>query len=288
MSVLQQKMTGLASSAGRTALANQRLPDTLWAPGGADQRSQEITPINIGRFHGPFAGIQMTVHSFWEMILVCEGEGEMLSARPFPLRPGTICLMPPGVRHIERSPQTMTIIWIGVRGHRVDSMPRDLPLVGQSTAWIRSAITFWEVARKTYGNIGTELDGWTLILYAGLRQALGVQEDAMGDRLEECITYLHTHFQEEINVPALAARCGYSEGYFYRAFKQLTGKTPIQYLTALRVQEALHWLTYSALPIGQIAISVGFFDPHYFTRVIKQYTGLSPLAVRHKALPTTE
>lgn len=259
------------------------LPETLWAREGADQRSHELTPLYVERFHGPLAGRQMTSHPFWEMILVCAGEGEMLTASPFPLRPGTVCLLPPGIAHIERSRQAMDLLWVGLRGQRLERLSRERPLVAQSAACIRNAITCWEVARKAYGEIGTELDGWALLLFAHLRQALGLRDDSTIPRLEESITYLHTHYDEEIDVPALATQCGYSEGYFYRAFKQLTGKTPIHYLTALRVQEALRWLEHSDLPIRQIASSVGFSDARYFTRIVKQATGFSPLVIRRKA-----
>jgi len=262
--------------------AVRRLPEQLWTATGAGQRSQELTPLYVERFQGPLAGRWLTAHPFWEMILVHQGEGEMRTARPFPLRPGTVCLMPPGVAHVEASRQT-DLLWIGLRGHRVDRLPRDAPLVALSVACVRLAITCWETARKGYGEIGPELDGWALVLFARLHQALGLRDDCTVHRLEETVAYLHTHFHEAIDVPTLAAASGYSEGYFYRAFKTLTGKTPVQYLTSLRVQEALRWLEHSDLPITQIAAAVGFPDAHYFTRIIKEYTGATPLAVRQMA-----
>jgi len=260
-------------------------PDTLW---GAEVRSQELTPLYIERFHGPLAGRVMTTHPYWEMILVCEGEGEMLTAVPFALRPGVVCLLPPGMAHIERSSQVADILWVGLRGRRVDCLPRDCPLVTRSAACVQSARLFWEVARKAYGAIGPELDGWAQVVLSRLQQALHLGGEAAFLRLDEAITYLHAHFHEALEIAELAAQCGYSEGHFYRVFKQYTGQTPTHYLTALRMQEAQRWLLHSDLPVWRIAESVGYTDPHYFSRVFKHVTGHSPLASRRQGLQATE
>ncbi len=259
------------------------LPDTLWTPVGADQRSSELSPIYVERYTGPLLEPRMTAHAYWEMILVCEGEGEMRCDAPFPLHTGIVCLMPPGIPHIEYSRLPMTMLWVGVRGSRLDRLPRHLPIVVHAATCARSALPFWEVARKAYGNIGAELDGWTLLLFARAWQAYERADEARILRIDEAVTFLHTHFHEELVVAELAARCGYSEGHFYRAFKHCTGQTPVQYLTALRVQEAQRWLMRSDLPIWRIAASVGFSDPHYFSRVFKSLTGHAPAAVRRKA-----
>ncbi len=266
----------------------RRLPDTLWIPGGARQRSQELTPLYVERFRGPLADRRLTIHPNWEMILICAGDGELVAEHPSPLFTGTVCLIPPGVAHTERSRHDIDVIWIGLRGQRVDSLPRDSPRIAQSAACIHGALTCWEVAYKAYGEIGTELDGWAHILFARFHQALNLGDDSTTRRLEESIGYLHAHYHEEIDVPALAAQCGYSEGYYYRVFKRLTGKTPIQYLMAVRVREALRWLVHSDLPIHRIAAAVGFADPHYFTRVIKQATGSTPCALRRNAAAAAE
>ncbi len=260
-----------------------RLPEALWAPGGVDQRSRELTPLYIEHFHGPMASRLMTAHPFWEVIIICDGEGEMKTRYPFPLRPGVICLMPPRMAHNEVSTGVMEILWIGLRGSRLDHLPRTHPLVAQSSACLRSALACWNVARNMYGEIGSEIDGLTMVLFAHLRQALASSGNITAHHLEQAVGYLQAHYHEEIDVPALATLCGYSEGYFYRAFKQLTGKTPIQYLTAIRIQEALRWLEHSDFPINRIAAAVGFADQHYFARIIKQHTGRTPLAVRSNA-----
>ena len=44
----------------------------------------------------------------------------------------------------------------------------------------------------------------------------------------------------------------------------------------MRVEEAKRLLTATDYPLSQIAVSVGFSDQSYFSKVFKQITGISP------------
>ena len=54
------------------------------------------------------------------------------------------------------------------------------------------------------------------------------------------------------------------------------GKSPIDYLTNYRVSEACSLLKNTNLSIAEIAVSVGFFDQFYFSRVFKKVKGMPP------------
>ena len=63
------------------------------------------------------------------------------------------------------------------------------------------------------------------------------------------------------------------------------GQSPIDYLTSYRISEACYLLKNSQLSIAEIAVSVGFFDQFYFSRVFKKTKGVPPsryLASIHK------
>ena len=49
-----------------------------------------------------------------------------------------------------------------------------------------------------------------------------------------------------------------------------------RYLTNYRVSEACSLLKNSGLSIAEIAVSVGFFDQFYFSRVFKKVKGVPP------------
>ena len=81
-----------------------------------------------------------------------------------------------------------------------------------------------------------------------------------------------------------AALCGLSESYFYALFKQSIGVSPVEYRNRIRIDTARHLLESTTLSIEEIALSVGFDTPFYFSRVFRQLTTLSPRAWRERAL----
>ena len=63
------------------------------------------------------------------------------------------------------------------------------------------------------------------------------------------------------------------------------GKSPIDYLTEYRINEACKLLRAGNLSIAEVAISVGFFDQFYFSRVFKRAKGVPPsryVAAQHE------
>ena len=50
----------------------------------------------------------------------------------------------------------------------------------------------------------------------------------------------------------------------------------VRYLNSLRIERAKQLLHDMRLRVGEIASQVGFESPRYFTRVFKEFTGLSP------------
>ena len=71
-----------------------------------------------------------------------------------------------------------------------------------------------------------------------------------------------------------------SYSYFRRVFEELHQEPPHHYLLQCRLQKAEDFLIFSELKINEIAISCGFPDEFYFSRLFKKYYGISPLNYR--------
>src|SRR3546814_3727307 len=69
---------------------------------------------------------------------------------------------------------------------------------------------------------------------------------------------------------------------FARRFRTATGYQPIDYVQALRVEEAKQILETEALGIEEIAESVGYDDPASFRRLFKRKAGITPASYRRK------
>ena len=62
----------------------------------------------------------------------------------------------------------------------------------------------------------------------------------------------------------MAKSVGVSRSHLYRVFMLNVGKSPIDYLTEYRINEACKLLRAGNLSIAEVAVSVGFFDQFYF------------------------
>ncbi len=102
-------------------------------------------------------------------------------------------------------------------------------------------------------------------------------------RLRPVIDYLAEHFTEKTYIEKLAAMITVSPDYFTKMFKDSIGKTPIDYINAMRVNLSMLLLCSSDMSMAEIADTIGFCNPNYFHKIFKQYMGTSPLAYRKSA-----
>ncbi|WP_219838206.1 AraC family transcriptional regulator [Paenibacillus sp. R14(2021)] len=91
---------------------------------------------------------------------------------------------------------------------------------------------------------------------------------------------LRERYQETISVGEAARLVNLSPNHFCKIFKQVTGKTLIEYMHMLRVQEAERLLRDTDYPITEIADLVGFSNMTYFGRVFKKVRNMAPSMVR--------
>lgn len=73
---------------------------------------------------------------------------------------------------------------------------------------------------------------------------------------------------------------GYS--WFRKVFKENTGISPGQYFIQLKIQHAKELLINNQLSIKEIAYTLKFDSPFYFSKIFKQKTSLTPLQFRNK------
>ncbi|WP_353476662.1 AraC family transcriptional regulator (plasmid) [Salipiger sp. H15] len=74
----------------------------------------------------------------------------------------------------------------------------------------------------------------------------------------------------------LAAAVGLSEGWFCRAFKKTTGKTPLHWQQERRLCAVKEELRQAELTIAEIALRHDFSDQGHLTRVFRKYEGTTP------------
>lgn len=81
---------------------------------------------------------------------------------------------------------------------------------------------------------------------------------------------------QSITLEDVASVAGFNTTYFSSLFKKETGQTFLEYLSAVRMDEAKRLLKESRDSIANICESVGYSDVKYFTKCFIKYTGLKP------------
>lgn len=96
------------------------------------------------------------------------------------------------------------------------------------------------------------------------------------------IDIIKSRFSENINIEELSKHAHISKFYFVRIFKEITGKTPYDYLISYRINEAKKYLLKSDIPISEIAIRCGFLDTSNFIRYFKKASKVTPGVFRRE------
>ncbi len=83
-------------------------------------------------------------------------------------------------------------------------------------------------------------------------------------------------------VATMVERSGLKPRTFERRFRAATGYRPMDYVHALRVEEAKQLIETEDAGIDEIGVQVGYEDPTFFRRLFKRKAGLTPAAYRRK------
>ena len=98
---------------------------------------------------------------------------------------------------------------------------------------------------------------------------------------KEFITEINRLIKENISNPllgveAVALHMNISKTTLFNRMNNLTGTSTSKYIKKIRIETAKELLAGTDKSIGQVAIETGFSDSHYFNRVFKQTTGMTP------------
>ncbi len=89
------------------------------------------------------------------------------------------------------------------------------------------------------------------------------------------LNWIEENYAEAITLEDLASRCMLTPNHFCRTFKAYTGKTPIEYVNFVRIQNVLSEIKLGEKNITRIATDNGFNDMSYFCKVFKKEMGVS-------------
>ncbi|MBP1995154.1 helix-turn-helix domain-containing protein [Paenibacillus eucommiae] len=92
----------------------------------------------------------------------------------------------------------------------------------------------------------------------------------------QAIRLLEVEFSRNISLTSIADQLQLSPSYFSRIFKEYTGQSFSEYVTALRIEHGKKLLVDSDMRIMDIGERIGYHKTNYFSKVFKESTGLTP------------
>jgi two-component system, response regulator YesN len=96
--------------------------------------------------------------------------------------------------------------------------------------------------------------------------------------------YIQKNYMRDISVDSIAKHFNITASYLCKVFAKHIGISPSRYIMAARIENAKSLLSQEPdLLIREVGELVGYSDQCYFSRVLKQLTGISPEAFRTKA-----
>lgn len=101
--------------------------------------------------------------------------------------------------------------------------------------------------------------------------------------LKKALEYIEGKYTDEtLSLNDAAAAIDVSPNYFSAIFSQEMGTTFIEYVTKKRMDKAKKLLRQSDMHTSDIALEVGYKDPHYFSFVFKKTQGCTPRDYRNE------
>ena len=177
--------------------------------------------------------------------------------------------------------------WVGFNGAFANKLIQQIPFTDQNPVYhccerdeLQQALLAIYHARGPEPRHEAAMVGHLYLFLSSLMKQAQECDSRVGNASSQyvhgAIKYIQFNYSHDISIDDIAHAVGVSRSHLYRVFMSNVGQSPIDYLTNYRIGEACNLLRDSKLSIAEIAVSVGFFDQFYFSRVFKKTKGVPP------------
>ena len=90
------------------------------------------------------------------------------------------------------------------------------------------------------------------------------------------VNSIHLHLDEDLSLSVLAEHFGKNATTLSSAFTKEVGMNLTNFIHRTRIEKAIHLFNTTKMSVSDVAVSVGFQDFAYFSRLFKKQIGCSP------------
>lgn len=147
--------------------------------------------------------------------------------------------------------------------------------------WIKELEIQWGDYQKEIKNIN---DSKSLLLFLKKIEHIimtYLEKEDSNHLIRRAQQYIRVHYRENMSIKDMAFELGVSHTYLSTLFKQKKSITIKDYCIKLQIEEAKKLLRTSNMQVVEIANFVGYENEHYFSRIFKLKTGISPTKWRN-------
>ena len=228
-------------------------------------------------------------HSNIEILYCVSGAGDVkYDLNEYPMEKGELCIINSNVLHGIHTDSTVEYYCLIIdRDFCADNGIATDEIYFQAIVRDRVIKNLFERVIAAYADDGlcriAKIRQAVLGLLIELREHHTLESDAAAEskasltieRVKVCMEYINRNFTHALTLDEIALQAGVSKFHLAREFKQVTEQTIFTYLNIIRCKEAKRLIS-DGMSVSAAAISCGFDNLSYFTRVYKRYTGQLP------------
>ena len=229
------------------------------------------------------------IRNYYLFVLVNKGEASLFhKSGTIKFKTHDMLIMCPGekIHYIAETP--WSIQWVGLYGQTVENHIRSLSISGNNPIIkIEKYHEMEQVLEELYqiSNCQTEqlrckqMELIYRFLSLLWKKKQKFKSHDIADSAKKIIDY---NFDRKITIKKIADTMHIDSAYLTRKFTEKYEITPKDYLIEQRIELSKRLLIQTDATVTEIAGSVGYDDPLYFSRIFKCRVGISPIIYREK------
>ncbi len=244
-------------------------------------------------------------HNFWEMVYVDAGQVEIrANNREYCLKQGDVAFHKPNEFHtLKADGKTAANVFVisfvcsseamKFFKNKVTAVPAKLKkyistIIEESEqSFNLMSVSDVKLQMKADSPIGgqqmirTHLEQFLIMLIRSEQKADGLRifptKESMENHLvSQMIQMIDDSLYGKITVEEICTTLNYSRAYLSKIFKASSGYTILEYTLLRKIQEAKKLIREDTYNFSQISDKLAFDNPHYFSRVFKRITNITP------------